>query len=68
MVYGLAKKNNVLEWNIRQYIHQHNITVAEWYFKWSGNGTAEAFNDVSIIEFTEEDKRISIKGRTLFAV
>jgi hypothetical protein len=55
------KENTVLEWNIKQYIHQNNTVVVEWYFKCNYNKKIDDLNGVSIIEFSEEGKIKNIK-------
>lgn len=60
-IHELSQKQTVLEWNIKQFIHQDNIVVVEWYFKDYIKQKASDFNGVSIIEFTEDNKIISIK-------
>lgn len=54
-------QQTVLAWDIQQYIHQGNQVVVEWYFKDSISEKVTDFNGVSIIEFTEGSKIISIK-------
>ena len=51
----------VLIWDIKQFIHKGNITVAEWYFKCKYDEEITEFNGVSIIEFNKENLIISIK-------
>jgi hypothetical protein len=51
----------MMNWNIKQNIHQNNTVVVEWYFKCNYNKKIDEFNGVSIIEFSEENKIKSIK-------
>lgn len=55
------EKGTVLVWDIKQFIHQGNITVAEWYFKCEYNGDIEEFEGVSLIEFNYENRIVSLK-------
>lgn len=55
------KHGRVLQWDIKQIIHQDNITVVEWYFKCEYDNNISAFDGVSIITFNDEDKIISLK-------
>jgi len=50
----------VLEWTIKQFIHEDNIVVVEWYFKDINTGKENEFAGVSIIEFND-NKIKSIK-------
>jgi hypothetical protein len=54
------KEQVVLEWNIKQFIHQDNIVVVEWFFK-DISGEEHAFDGVSIIVFNNQNKILSIK-------
>jgi len=48
---------NVLAWDIKQFFHKGNQTIVEWYFKNTmNNGQVEAFDGVSIIEWTKYGK------------
>ena len=51
----------VLAWDIKQFIHNENITVVEWYFKCFYKANESEFNGVSIIEFDDNDRIISLK-------
>lgn len=54
------QNGNVLKWDIKQFIHQDNITVVEWYFECDYNKTIAGFDGVSIVEF-DAGKIINIK-------
>lgn len=56
----MLSKQRVLEWSIKQFIHQDNRLVAEWFFKDETNGKINCFDGVSIIEF-QDLNIISIK-------
>ncbi|MEN8908143.1 MAG: nuclear transport factor 2 family protein [Clostridiales bacterium] len=45
----------VLKWDIKQFVHQKNITVVEWFFKCSYNKVISSFDGVSIIKFDKYD-------------
>lgn len=47
----------VLAWDIKQFFHKGNQTVVEWYFQNQAvNGTVEAFDGMSLIEWTDDNK------------
>ena len=47
----------VLRWDIRQFFHKGDQTVAEWVFEnRMGDGKAEAFEGMSLIRWTAEGK------------
>lgn len=54
-------KGSVIAWDIKQFIHQNNIVVVEWYFKCDYENNVDGFDGVSIIVFNEESKIISLK-------
>ena len=50
-------RGTVLVWDIKQLIHTYNQTIVEWYFKNEMNdGKIEAFDGVSIVRWSEDDK------------
>ena len=50
-------RGTVLEWDIKQFFHKENKTIVEWYFKnQMKNEKAEAFDGVSLIEWTSDGK------------
>ncbi|MBD7912786.1 MULTISPECIES: nuclear transport factor 2 family protein [Clostridium] len=55
------KRGVVFSWDIKQFIHSANITVVEWYFKYKYDESIEEFNGVSLIEFDEGKRIISLK-------
>lgn len=70
--YGAAKiklwfdewntRGTVLQWDIKQYFHNESQTIVEWYFKNTmNNGKVEAFDGISLIEWTPDDKIQSLK-------
>lgn len=47
----------VLAWDIKQFFHKGNQTVVEWYFQnQAANGPVEAFDGMSLIEWTDDHK------------
>ena len=55
-------RGTVLQWDIKQFFHKENKTIVEWYFKNQlKNGTVEAFDGVSLIEWTSNNKILSLK-------
>lgn len=55
------KRGRVLMWDIKQFIHQANITVVEWHFRCEYDGDMGEFDGVSIIEFNEENHIVNLK-------
>ena len=55
------KRGTVTVWEIKQFIHEANMTVVEWYFKCEYDGNIGEFNGVSLIEFNEVNHIVSIK-------
>ena len=51
----------VRRWDIKQFVHQKNISVVEWYFECIYDNTIDGFDGVSLIEFGDDGKIISIK-------
>lgn len=55
------KRGKVLEWNIKEFLHQGNKTAVEWYFRCEYDGSTDGFDGVSLIEFDEAEKIVSLK-------
>lgn len=55
------KRGTVLIWDAKQFIHQENITVVEWYFKCEYEGNMGEFNGVSLVEFDNANHIVSLK-------
>ena len=55
------KQGQVLIWDIKQFIHEANISVVEWHFKCEYNREIGEFDGISLIEFNNVNKIISIK-------
>lgn len=50
-------RGKVLTWDIKQYFHKENQTIVEWYFESRmGEGKIDAFDGISLIEWTPEGK------------
>ena len=50
-------RGTVLQWDIKQFFHKDNQTIVEWYFKNKmDDGNVEAFDGISLIEWTPDDK------------
>lgn len=50
-------RGTVLQWDIKQYFHKGNQTMVEWYFRNEmRDGTAEAFDGVSLIQWESDDR------------
>ena len=55
-------RGTVLQWDIKQFFHKGNKTIVEWYFKnQMKNGKVEAFDGVSLIEWTSDNKILFLK-------
>ena len=55
-------RGTVLQWDIKQFFHKEDQTIVEWYFKNPmKNGKMEAFDGVSLIEWTSDDKILFLK-------
>ncbi|WP_405113735.1 nuclear transport factor 2 family protein [Paenibacillus sp. FSL K6-1217] len=54
-------RGTVLDWTIKQFIHQGHMTVVEWYFKYEYDAVTDAFDGVSIVEFNPENQIVSLK-------
>jgi len=50
------KENNVLKWEIKRFIENKNIVVAEWFFECEYDKNIDGFDGVSIVEFNENNK------------
>ncbi len=55
------RRGKVIVWDIKQFIHEANVTVVEWYFKCEYDGKIGEFDGVSLIEFNNIHKIVSIK-------
>lgn len=55
------KRGTVLQWEIKQFVHQNDVTVVEWYFKCEYDGEIGAFDGVSLIQFDKDNHIISLK-------
>ena len=52
----------VLQWDIKQFFHKEDQTIVEWYFQnQMKNGKIEAFDGVSLIKWTSDDKILFLK-------
>jgi hypothetical protein len=51
----------VLKCDIKQFIHQRNITVVEWYFECNYNNSITGFDGISLVESDVSGKILSIK-------
>lgn len=54
-------RGTVLSWKIKQYIHQGNLTVVEWYFKCEYESELGEFDGVSLVGFNPENLIVNIK-------
>lgn len=55
------KRGSVLAWDIKQFIHEANVTVVEWHFKCEYDGKVGEFDGVSLIKFSESNKIVNVK-------
>jgi len=56
-----SKQNNVLQWDIKLFLHEGKTCVCEWYFECECKGKVDEFNGVSIIDFDDDDKVVMLK-------
>lgn len=55
-------RGKVVTWEIKQFFHSENKTIVEWYFKSSmKNGNIEAFDGISLIKWTSDNKIYFLK-------
>ena len=55
------KHGDVLEWKIKQFIHQADMTAVEWYFKCVYDGVTGEFDGVSLVQFNDKDRIVILK-------
>ncbi len=55
------RHGKVLEWDIKGVLHQGSRTAVEWYFRCEYDGNTDGFDGVSLIEFDEAGKIVSLK-------
>ena len=55
-------RGTVLQWDIKQFFHKGNQTIVEWHFKNKMDaGNVEAFDGMSLIEWTPDGKIALLK-------
>ena len=55
-------RGKVVVWDIKQFFHKENQTIVEWYFKnQMDGGQAEAFDGISLIEWSSDNKIALLK-------
>lgn len=55
-------RGTVLQWDIKQFFHKDDQTIVEWYFQSQMDGRkAEAFDGISLIQWTSDDKIAFLK-------
>ena len=55
-------RGTVVQWDIKQFFHKGDQTIVEWVFRnVMDNGTVEAFDGLSLIVWTEDDRICSLK-------
>ncbi|MBQ8728312.1 MAG: nuclear transport factor 2 family protein [Oscillospiraceae bacterium] len=55
------KKGKVLEWTIKQTIEHNKSIIVEWYFKCNYDGNTDGFDGVTIADFDNNNKIISLR-------
>lgn len=55
------KRGTVLAWDIKQFIHEANVTAVEWYFKCEYDGKIGEFDGVSLIKFSDSNQIVNVK-------
>lgn len=62
-------RGTVLQWDIKQFFHKENKTIVEWYFKnQMKNGKVEAFDGVSLIDWTSDNNICSSKSSVVTSI
>lgn len=51
----------VLNWSVKQFFHQGNTTIVEWFFNCHYNGEDDSFDGVSIVIFDSDGRIKSLK-------
>lgn len=51
----------VLEWRIKQFLHQGEVTAAEWYFQCEYDGEVSGFDGVTLAEYDGQNRIVSLK-------
>ncbi len=55
------ERNSVLRWDIKRFFHQADTCVCEWHFECDCDGTAHAFDGVSIVSFNGDNKIVGLQ-------
>jgi len=53
--------NVVLQWDVKRFWHENDISICEWYFKCKCKGEIDGFDGVSIIQFDDNDRIVWLK-------
>lgn len=51
----------VIVWDIKQFIHQGDTMVVEWYFECIYENSRDGFDGISLIKFDDSGKVLSLK-------
>ncbi len=54
-------KGKVIVWDIKQFIHQRDNTIVEWYFECVYENTRSGFDGISLIIFDDLGEVVSLK-------
>ena len=56
------RRGTVVQWDIRQFFHREDQTVAEWLFRnRMADGTREEFEGMTLVRWTPEDRIIFLQ-------
>lgn len=55
------KRGSVLEWKTKQFIHENQLTVVEWYFRCIYDGNIYEFDGISLIKFNANNQITYLK-------
>lgn len=55
------QQGKVLEWRIKSVLEQGQTLAVEWYFCCEYQGKRDAFDGVSLVDFNEQGKMVSVK-------
>ena len=54
-------QGTVLQWPIKQFVHQGAVTAVEWYFQCEYQGQVDGFDGVSLITFDDAGRMVRLQ-------
>jgi len=55
------KNGSVLEWYIKQFVHQDNMLIVEWFFKCNYEKQIDGFDGISLVQFDKDNRIVILK-------